>query len=212
MKKIFRSPVTWVGVVACTIILFLYFCGFRITYAPEMENSWEAISACASWFGAVASAIAIFVAIRIPKKIAERQDSIALFEKRYSVFGAFTFLTSFIEWFDKADCEEKDIKICMDGMVDAYKSLTDGNEFSQDNKNSCDVFRRQIMEAGKIGCLFKLTEMEIIREFLKVYNGFIKDVCNGECSSIQGVIDTYKKIKDEKIEEKLALQVKIQNM
>ena len=211
MKKIFRSPVTWVGVVACTIILFLYFCGFRITYAPEMENSWEAISAFAGWFGAIASAIAIFVAIRVPKKIAERQDSIALFEKRYSAFDAFVFLTSVAERFDKDDYKESDIKPFMDEVVEVFKTFADGNGFSWDNKDSCAVFRRQIIEAGKIRFLFNLTEMKAVSEFLDAFNFFIRDVFNGKFCSIQKVINTYKIIENEKIGEKLALQVKTQN-
>ncbi len=64
----------------------LYHKGFRITYAPELENSWDAISACAAWAGVVASFIAIMVAVWIPKKIADRQDKIALFEKRYDCY------------------------------------------------------------------------------------------------------------------------------
>ena len=74
---------------ALSIVLFvgfLYHKGFRITYAPDLENSWEAISACAAWAGVVASFIAIWYAIQVPKKIADRQDKIALFEKRYERF------------------------------------------------------------------------------------------------------------------------------
>lgn len=62
--------------------------GFRITYAPELENNWDAISACAAWAGVVASFIAIWFAIQIPQKIADRQDKIALFEKRFACFAA----------------------------------------------------------------------------------------------------------------------------
>lgn len=71
----------------------LYCFGFRITYAPELETSWEAVSAVAAWvgvlvsiIGVVASFLAIWYAIKIPKTIAERQDKIALFEKRYECY------------------------------------------------------------------------------------------------------------------------------
>lgn len=60
--------------------------GWRITYAPELENSWDAISACAAWAGVISSFVAIMVAVWIPKKIADRQDKIALFEKRYECY------------------------------------------------------------------------------------------------------------------------------
>ena len=74
----------------------LFICGFYITYASELEFNWEAISAVADWSGVVVSAIgviasfvAIWYAIQVPKKIAYRQDKIALFEKRYECFQTF---------------------------------------------------------------------------------------------------------------------------
>lgn len=66
--------------------MLLYFIGFRITYSPELETSWDAVSACAAWAGAVMSFFAVMVAVWIPKKIADRQDKIALFEKRFEVY------------------------------------------------------------------------------------------------------------------------------
>lgn len=62
-------------------------CGFKFTYAPELETSWNAISAVAAWGSVIASSIAIYVAIQIPKKIAERQDKVALFEKRFELYN-----------------------------------------------------------------------------------------------------------------------------
>lgn len=99
-KKTKRLVSIWVPItlVALAVILFLlgYLIGFRITYAPELENSWDAISAVAEWIGVlvsvisvVASFVAIWYAIQVPKKIADRQDKIALFEKRYACFQFF---------------------------------------------------------------------------------------------------------------------------
>lgn len=72
------------------VIVVVGLFGFRITYAPEMENSWDAISAVAAWVSVIVAALsagasfaAIWTAIRVPQKIADRQDKIALFEKRY---------------------------------------------------------------------------------------------------------------------------------
>ena len=42
-----------------------------------------------SFFGIVISVIAIWFAVQVPKKIADRQDKIALFEKRYECFQIF---------------------------------------------------------------------------------------------------------------------------
>ena len=86
-----------VGIIVFVVIAFVMAkFGWRITYAPDLENSWDAISAVATWvgvvisaFGVVASVVAIWYAIQVPKKIADRQDKIALFEKRYECFQFF---------------------------------------------------------------------------------------------------------------------------
>mgnify|MGYP005779088331 CR=1 FL=1 len=86
-----------VAVVAFVMALF----GWRITYAPEMENSWDAVSAVATWAGVFASVFAIVFAIRVPKKIADRQDRIALFEKRYGAYSSLLTLQMFSHAIDK---------------------------------------------------------------------------------------------------------------
>lgn len=68
------------------LFVLLYCKGFRITYAPDLENSWDAVSAFAAWGGVIMSFAAIMVAIQIPKKIADRQDRIALLEKRFEIY------------------------------------------------------------------------------------------------------------------------------
>ena len=85
----------------CFVLLFVVvivvagLCGFRITYASELETSWDAVSAVAAWAAVIvavlsagASVGAIWAAIRVPQKIADRQDKIALFEKRYKCYIA----------------------------------------------------------------------------------------------------------------------------
>ena len=39
------------------VIVVVGLFGFRITYAPEMENSWDAISAVAAWVSVIVAAI-----------------------------------------------------------------------------------------------------------------------------------------------------------
>ena len=68
-------------------IIVAFLLGLRITYAPELENSWDAISAVASWASVAASFFAVWAAIQIPKKIAKKQDAIALFDKRYELYS-----------------------------------------------------------------------------------------------------------------------------
>lgn len=89
MKKFVKGrwfPLIAVAIASVIVALVMALFGWKLTYAPDLENSWEAISACAAWAGVVASFIAIMVAIWIPKKIADRQDKIALFEKRVECY------------------------------------------------------------------------------------------------------------------------------
>ena len=70
-----------VGIIVFVTVAFVMAkFGWRITYVPELENSWDAISAVASWASALVSLLAVWAAIQIPKKIADEQNNVA--EKR----------------------------------------------------------------------------------------------------------------------------------
>lgn len=90
MKKFFKGRwfplIVAIGITAVVAFMMALF-GWRVTYAPELENSWDAVSAVAAWAGVFSSFIAIWFAIQVPKKIAEQQDKISLFEKRYQLFS-----------------------------------------------------------------------------------------------------------------------------
>ena len=79
------------------ILVVGFLLGFRITYAPELENSWNAISSVATWAGvivSVASAVASFMAVLYAVRVADYQNRIALFEKRYELYEiVFNFCT-----------------------------------------------------------------------------------------------------------------------
>jgi len=105
LKKLVKSKCFFHALVLIILIIvaiFLYQMGFRITYAPDLETSWDAVSTVASWVGVlvsavgvVASFIAIWYAIQVPKKIAEQQNKIALFEKRLECNKALSCLIAF---------------------------------------------------------------------------------------------------------------------
>jgi hypothetical protein len=113
MKKLTRSPITWIILLVLALAMVLYFCGFRITYAPDLENSWNAISACASWASVIVAGFAIYYAILVPQKIAQEQNKIALFEKRYEVFQLFERCFSFAKAIEKSETTESMRKDCM---------------------------------------------------------------------------------------------------
>lgn len=100
-------------VVAAATILVMIFLGWRFTYQPELDNKWDAISAVATWAGVVvavasttASFLAVWFAIRVPKKIAEQQNKIALFEMRHEVFDIYNLCKVFSEILRWAVSEE----------------------------------------------------------------------------------------------------------
>ena len=75
---------TLVVIITCGMFRF----GFRITYDPTIITDWNAVSGCAAWAGVAVSAVAIWYAIQVPKKIADRGNAIELFEKRHAVYDA----------------------------------------------------------------------------------------------------------------------------
>ena len=50
MKKKFKLPLWAIIIIVETIVaVVLYALGFKITYAPELANDWEAIAAIGAW-------------------------------------------------------------------------------------------------------------------------------------------------------------------
>ena len=73
------AAVALLAVTVCVILVMFSF-GWRLTYAPELKVSWEAVSATAAWLGTIGTVAAIFSAIYV----AYRQNKITLFENRYN--------------------------------------------------------------------------------------------------------------------------------
>lgn len=85
-KKTRWFPLTVALLIIGSGIIIAFLLGFRITYAPELENSWDAISGVAAWVGVIVSilsAVASFMAVWYAIRVADKQNKIALFEKRY---------------------------------------------------------------------------------------------------------------------------------
>lgn len=117
----------WVIGIILLVVAFLAIVGFRITYAPELENSWSAISAVASWAGVATTIAAIIVAIQIPQKIADNQNKIALFDKRYELYEKimyFVSLSMLISQMGKDNLTARDIQFMF------ASSLVDSSEYT----------------------------------------------------------------------------------
>lgn len=68
--------------------------GWKITYNPQLENDWDAVAAFGSWVSAIISGVAIWFAVSVPKRIADEQNRIALFERRFESYSVFLKYTS----------------------------------------------------------------------------------------------------------------------
>lgn len=77
MKKIFKSALFWVFLVEIGIIVVLASLGFKITYAPSLENSWEAISAIAGWVSAIATIFIPIVVVLFQHKLDQNKNEIS---------------------------------------------------------------------------------------------------------------------------------------
>lgn len=126
-----------IGIVTVVAIVMALL-GWRITYAPGLENSWDAISAVAAWIGALmaipsvtASFLAVRFAILVPKEIAKEQNKIALLEKRLDIFKKIEEYIGIMDlwqynygWFQKLLITESEIELLFDKeFADFYVDL-----------------------------------------------------------------------------------------
>lgn len=85
--------------------LYLYFIkGFRFVYPERFENSWNAVSGIAAWAGVVVSAlsaVASFLAVIFAVQVADKQNKISLFEKRYELYDIVKNCKDFSNIIDK---------------------------------------------------------------------------------------------------------------
>lgn len=87
----------------CIVVISMACAGWRIVYAPELEPDWDSISAVASWAGAIGTVAAVFSAIYV----ANQQNRIALFEKRYKIFETHNLCKIFSEILKRIDTKEE---------------------------------------------------------------------------------------------------------
>ena len=111
----FKLLIIAIGV--SVVVGLLYCAGLRITYAPELKNDWDSISAYAAWFSVVVSIVgvgasfaAIWYAIQVPKQIAEQQNKIALFEKRLQCYNALKTVMEFSKILESVGAKYEDVR------------------------------------------------------------------------------------------------------
>ena len=85
----FPLVIAIVGILVIAFVMALF--GWRITYAPELENSWDAVSAIAAWAGAIGT-VAVLVynhkAIELSQRSIQQAIDLQLLEKRLELYAA----------------------------------------------------------------------------------------------------------------------------
>lgn len=99
IKEILKFKIlpNWVLLIFVMVLFILSAFGWKITYNPQLDNNWNAIDAVGGWASAIISGIAIWFAVSAPKRIAQEQNKIALFEKKFASYSVFLKYTSFAE-------------------------------------------------------------------------------------------------------------------
>lgn len=157
MKKVIHSHVVWTVFAAILLLIGLYIAGFRVTYAPNLENSWDAISAFASWSSVFVSGLAIYYAILVPKKIAEDQNKIALFEKRYEVYKTLTDCFAFAFMLENTDVPDNQ-------CLEIFHIVFNENAKLNDNTTKLDRMRTYSEVQNKLKMAEHLFDTEIAGE------------------------------------------------
>lgn len=161
-----------------SLLVFLYRKGFRITYAPDLENSWDAISAFAAWSGVLMSLLAIIAAgivawrqneisreqNEISKKqadIADKQNKIALFEKRMECYSTLQNIFAFARQISELESKK--------GIQTAFKLyFGEADSFSENQNYIWYTITIKRQEPIIVGGLFLFPEYneEILQSLL----------------------------------------------
>ncbi|MGE8204717.1 hypothetical protein ACQKP0_09140 [Heyndrickxia sp. NPDC080065] len=74
--KIIIKSLFWVIITQVIIFSTLYFLGFRITYAPNLETSWNAVAAIGQWAGALVGVLIPIAAVYLQAKLDKNKREI----------------------------------------------------------------------------------------------------------------------------------------
>lgn len=136
-------------------------------------NCIDYVQLVATVVSVIISAIAVIYAVKVPKKIAEEQNRIALFEKRYSLYVDFTKVLAVVKIF-----ETNEIKTKNEGILEFVNFVGD-NDFSDQDSGLVQAKAKSILiktveKLGQIGYLFELKSDELIEDYCKSLIAMVK--------------------------------------
>ncbi|WP_313069796.1 hypothetical protein [Lacrimispora sp.] len=188
-------------------------------------GKYEWLSLFISGLGIIISTIAIFVAVLIPKQIAEEQNNIALFEKRYKVYHEVKIMNDFLNgYFDTYQIAIYNLPIRNPSIEKReayyYRSLWEGEIQKSQYSMSDDVgtiLRQQEQLIDSLSLVFDITSDEetLCNDFFNTYNAMTQRyVLLDETSiyiSIREFNESYNRYDLVHILEKMKEQVKLHN-
>lgn len=187
--------------VAVAFVMALF--GWRITYAPDLESSWDAVSAVASWGSIVVAAIsacASFLAVWYTIKIAEKQKKIDLFNKRYAVYKTLEDCNAFHQSLKDEDFDDSiRIRIIFLSIFDKETALKEwlSLKLSDDGNSSIDYFEeyfdvlvstkcKQIISILHESKFLFAEDPEIFEDINKITTALSEYIiCSSECEKQQ---------------------------
>lgn len=172
--------------IAMSVVIFKACTGWRIVYAPELEPDWNSVSAVASLIGAVRTVAAVWFAVRV----ADKQNQIALFEKRCTAYTKLNNLHMFAEHIDKEMFDEdrsaSDDENC---VVVTFTQETDENEPERKSKPAPQKGAHIVFEEKAKIALF-CAEFEASFGYQPMATG--NEVNLNNLSQVRAILDSYK--------------------
>lgn len=124
IMKMLKSILTWIIFIEVMLISILYFLGFRITYAPGLETSWDAVAAIGQWIGAVVGILIPITAVYVQHMLESSKRDIG--ESNIELLNEFKDF--------KAEYSEKIKKLS--SLIDSDGNITlDGGYFEGDSRS-----------------------------------------------------------------------------
>lgn len=123
IKTIIKSVLFWVIFVQAMLAYTFYVLGFRITYAPNLETSWNAVGAIGQWAGALVGFLIPIAAIYLQASLNKNRLDIG--ESNSELYNEFKEFKS--EYSEKLKALSK--------LVDKNGNIVmDANGFTDDSK------------------------------------------------------------------------------
>ena len=121
--RVIKSPVVLLLLLEVILLGFLYKYGFRITYGPDLEASWDAISAIGQWAGVLVGFLIPIAAVYLQSKLEKSKKDIG--ESNVALLEEFELF--------KNEYESK-LKRLSSHFDDQGNSVIDGGTFKEQKK------------------------------------------------------------------------------